>query len=235
MPSNYERLAWDSVLTTVSRLVERIEARFQGRNLANVARTVASTVSTIGRRTDRRRETTQRWEIISRVGIAVVLVAAVLALWLSFGDTFRGDGPERSFEWVPLIESTVNDVVFAAIAVWFLHGLPARMERRATLAVLHRLRSLAHIIDMHQLTKDPERLLAGYQPTEHSADPRMSAAELRAYLDYCSELLSLVGKAAALCAEETSDAVVLNTVSTIEQMTTGMSNKIWQKISLLPG
>ena len=53
------------------------------------------------------------------------------------------------------------------------------------------------------------------------------------YLDYCSELLSLVGKAAALCAEESRDTVVLDTVSTIESLTVGMSRKIWQKISLL--
>ena len=38
----------------------------------------------------------------------------------------------------------------------------------------------------------------------------------------------------ALCAESSSDAVVLNTVSTIESLTTNMSNKIWQKISLVP-
>jgi hypothetical protein len=54
------------------------------------------------------------------------------------------------------------------------------------------------------------------------------------YLDYCSELLSLVGKTAALCAEESRDAIVLETVSRIEQLTNGMSRKIWQKISVLP-
>ncbi len=54
------------------------------------------------------------------------------------------------------------------------------------------------------------------------------------YLDYCSELLSLIGKVAALCAEETQDAVVLDTIVAIETMTTQMAGKIWQKISLLP-
>jgi len=54
------------------------------------------------------------------------------------------------------------------------------------------------------------------------------------YLDYCSELLSLIGKVAALCAEESRDSLVLTTVSDLETLTTGMSRKIWQKISLLP-
>ena len=54
------------------------------------------------------------------------------------------------------------------------------------------------------------------------------------YLDYCSEMLSLTAKTAALCAENSNDALVLNTVSTLETLTTELSNKIWQKISLLP-
>jgi hypothetical protein len=61
----------------------------------------------------------------------------------------------RAFEWLPLIESTISDVVFAGFAVFFLVALPTRHERAV---LLHRLRSLVHVIDMHQLTKDPERV-----------------------------------------------------------------------------
>jgi hypothetical protein len=108
------------------------------------------------------------------------------------------------------------------------------MQRARTLRVLYRLRSLAHVIDMHQLTKDPERLSAAFRPTAASVDERMSAMDMANYLDYCSELLSLVGKAAALLGEDTADASLLATVSDIEALTTGMSRKIWQKVALLP-
>ena len=47
-------------------------------------------------------------------------------------------------------------------------------------------------------------------------------------------MLSLTAKTAALCAEHSTDSVVLETISTIETLTTELSNKIWQKISLLP-
>src|SRR3954464_13157159 len=40
----------------------------------------------------------------------------------------------------------------------FLWAFPERLERRTLLRMLHRLRSLAHVIDMHQLSKDPEQL-----------------------------------------------------------------------------
>ncbi len=61
-----------------------------------------------------------------------------------------------------------------------------------------------------------------------------STADMASYLDYCSEMLSLVGKTAALYAERTTDSAVLATISDIESLTTGMSRKIWQKVALLP-
>ena len=63
----------------------------------------------------------------------------------------------------------------------------------------------------------------------------MVADQLHHYLDYCSEMLSLVAKTAALCAEHSTDGVVLgHRQRSIESLTTDMSVKIWQKISLLP-
>ena len=57
--------------------------------------------------------------------------------------------------------------------------------------------------------------------------------QLGRYLDYCSELLSIVGKVAAVYAEASNDAQVLATVNEIETLTVGLSRKIWQKIALL--
>ena len=163
--------------------------------------------------------------------MAVVLLAAgVIGLAAAFRNALSGP----SVDWIPLAESLVNDIVFVAVAVYFLVALPDRLERRRLLRLLHRLRSLAHIIDMHQLTKDPDRLRPGWQSTSQSVTVGLNRDEMESYLDYCSEMLSLVGKVAALCAEESQDAVVLETTSTIETLTTGMSRKIWAKISLLP-
>lgn len=144
------------------------------------------------------------------------------------------EGMARTVDWVPLVESIINDLVFAAIAVLFLWAMPERLERRSLLALLHRLRSLAHVIDMHQLSKDPEQVTADYEPTEESIRHGLTADQLHHYLNYCSELLSLTAKAAALCGEHTADSVVLDTISTIETLSSELSNKIWQKISLLP-
>jgi hypothetical protein len=144
------------------------------------------------------------------------------------------EGLDNGFDWLPLIESTISDIVFAAIAVLFLWAFPERYERKTLLGLLHRLRSLAHVIDMHQLSKDPEQVSPSYTRTPESVSHGLDAEQLHHYLDYCSEMLSLTAKTAALCAEHSSDPVVLSTVSTLETLTTELSNKIWQKISLLP-
>lgn len=57
--------------------------------------------------------------------------------------------------------------------------------------------------------------------------------ELGRYLDYCSELLSVTSKVAALLVQYFDDAVVLASVNEIEELTTGLSSKIWQKITIL--
>ena len=87
---------------------------------------------------------------------------------------------------------------------------------------------------MHQLSKDPEQLRSSFTPTAASKPLELTRDEMERYLDYCSELLALVGKTAALCAEESRDQVILETVSRIETLTVGLSRKIWQKISNLP-
>ncbi len=55
------------------------------------------------------------------------------------------------------LEAAVNLLLLFGGAVWFLLSVETRW-RSATraLAALHELRSLAHVIDMHQLTKDPD-------------------------------------------------------------------------------
>ena len=61
----------------------------------------------------------------------------------------------------------------------------------------------------------------------------MTPFELTRYLDYCSEMLSLTGKLAAVYAQNLPDPVVIDAVYDIESLTTDLSQKIWQKITIL--
>ena len=86
---------------------------------------------------------------------------------------------------------------------------------------------------MHQLTKDPERLRARQVSTPSSPKQNLTPAELGRYLDYCSEMLSLIGKLAALYVQKFDDPVALAAVNEVEDLTTSLSRKIWQKIMII--
>lgn len=226
----YERLESVHVLTTVGRLEERIAARFPDRSLVRLTGELSRVIardSGVNTRLLRRLAWTR---LVSRVLMAIVVVGALGVFVWALRSAFV-DGSLDGAGWLGLVDNGVNDLVFAGLAVFFLYSIPERLMRTRALRTLHRLRSLAHIIDMHQLVKDPERLRDGYVRTSASVDVDLDAEQLVIYLEYCSELLALVGKTAALCAEDSQDAVVLDTTSDIEALTVDISRKIWQKIS----
>jgi len=219
----------------VTLLRERIAARFPERGLPKVAGDLLILIDAVESGADAMQGRIRAARLASRTLMALILAGTVVAIVLAVRDTLRVDGLfSSSLDVLPLIETMINDLVFAGIAVYFLWSFPERLQRGRTLALLHQLRSTAHIIDMHQLTKDPEQLRPSFTMTSVSQPLDLTRDEMERYLDYCTELLSLVGKTAALCAEESRDAVVLDTVNSIEELTTGMARKIWQKISTLP-
>ena len=100
-------------------------------------------------------------------------------------------------------------------------------------AYLYEFRSLAHIIDMHQLTKDPTTVLSAGLPTPTRPEKKMGAPELARYLDDCTEMLALIAKLAALYAERTQDREATDAVNEIEDLTSQLGRKIWEKIMIL--
>jgi len=228
----YERLEADAVLETAKRLQARIQARFPDRNLGRVAERLVAVASDVERAAAR----TLPIRILRVTGLIVIgilVAASIISLVAVLIELVRTSG--SALAWLSALETIINDVVYVGIAVIFLWLLPGHLERRRILGELHRLRSLAHVIDMHQLTKDPERFAAAFRPTAETVEVGLSPIEMANYLDYCSELLSLVAKTAAVYAERSTDPAVLATISDVENLTTGMARKIWQKLGLIPG
>jgi len=136
-------------------------------------------------------------------------------------------------EMLQATEAGINELIFLGLALYFLISLETRLKRHAALQALHRLRSIAHVVDMHQLTKDPAYLLSPMQETESSPSNTLTRQELIRYLDYCAEMLALDSKLAALFAQNMDDPVVLAAVNEMESLTQGLAGKIWQKIMIL--
>jgi hypothetical protein len=130
------------------------------------------------------------------------------------------------------LEAAMNILLISGLFIAFFLRLENRFKRTKALNGLYRLRAIAHVIDMHQLTKDPDTI-AGKARTWSSPLRDLTNEQLLRYLDYCAEMLSLTGKLAALYAQYFPDATVVAAVNDVEQLTTNLSRKIWQKIVLV--
>lgn len=138
-------------------------------------------------------------------------------------------------EFIQAFQAGVESAVFLGASIVFLLTWENRIKRRRILNHLHELRSIAHLVDMHQLTKTPDtiRFESEATPTAHSPVRVMTPFQLSRYFAYCSEILSLIGKLATLYVQNFPDPAVLQAVDQIEDLTTGLSSKIWQKSMLL--
>ncbi|MDY8134056.1 hypothetical protein [Aquimarina sp. 2201CG5-10] len=134
---------------------------------------------------------------------------------------------------VAVSEAIFNDIILLGAAIFFLISLESRLKTRRALKSLNDLRVIAHVIDMHQLTKDPYVNDLPQFATENSPKRPLSKFELQRYLDYCSEATALIGKVAALYSQSLPDEAVVRAVNEIEILTTGLSRKIWQKLIIL--
>ena len=221
------------IVRTVQRLRGRINERFPGSGLGKLADTLVQVAtSTVPR---------LRWVAEPhrplRFGVALLIVV-ILAMLAGLIITVLDQSSVTSRindlpAVVQLLESIMNDVFLIGAAIFFLVTVEGRIKRRRALSALRELRALAHIVDMHQLTKDPDRFTQEGADTQSSPVRSMSRFELGRYLDYCSEMLSLISKIAALYIQNFDDPVVLAAVDEVETLTTGLSRKIWQKIMIL--
>ena len=217
------------ILDTIDRLALRIRERFPSAGL----NTVVAELQAVGKDTRTRADWVSRPNRWLRAA-AALLGALLLTVLVGAAMSLRLPGRVESVgSLMQALESTVNDIVFVAVAIWFLATIEARIKRRVALRGIHELRSLAHVVDMHQLTKDPEPVLGLGPATDSSPERTLTRFELARYLDYCSEMLSLTSKLAALYVQTFDDRTVLAAVSDVQGLTTGLSNKIWQKIMIL--
>lgn len=229
---SYTILNSDQIISSLELISTRIYERFPQSGLFQVSKQLL----TFGRNAQEDSEWVARpilpLRIVSGIFVLLLIVAIV---WTLRSFIMLEDSKEllRLGNFIPLLEAGINDIILIGAGIFFLVSAETRIKRRRVLNSLHRLRVFAHIIDMHQLHKDPERVLQRGELTPSTPKIEMTSFELSRYLDYCSELLSLTGIIAGLYAQNSEDPVLIDAVSDIEQLTNGISRKIWQKLMIL--
>jgi hypothetical protein len=219
----------DKIIGTAIKIEARVAARFPNSGLRGVAAELV-TLSRDMALASRQLEGPiwpLRLLVLGIVGIGAVTFAYV-GTFLSF-DRLSG----FALTSVESIEAVINTSILAGLGLTALIRTEARIKRDRVLRHLHALRAVIHVIDMHQLTKDPAVLMAGYQATDASPKRGLTPVELTRYLDYCSELISITGKLAALFSQSVTDEGVVEAVNDIEMLGSTLSRKVWQKIMLI--
>lgn len=216
----------DKILETAEKLRGRVSDRFPDSGLAGLATELVQ----VAREAVQRAATIRRPNYWIRGGLVLV---AVLAL----------GGIVREFVTSPNIREAVKDSlqfldaykgvgVYLVAAAAFLVTLEIRWKRRKALRAVHELRAVAHLIDMHQLNKAPEWIGSRDGPRMENGR-LMTKEEVNYYLHYCTELLAIVSKIGQLYVQDFPDTAATTAVDHCENLATGLSGKIWQKLMIL--
>ncbi len=226
--AHYRRLDSQKIVETVRALQVRVESRFAGSGLGKL---VAELLG-VAEETITRTRWIQKPHLPLRAG-AVLLSLAIVALLTAMIVNIHHFQFEEYTNFIQALEASISSVVFIGAAILFLVSWENRIKRHRALKAIHELRAMAHIVDMHQLTKDPESYFARSQSSAAPPRREMTPFELNRYLDYCSETLALISKIAALYVQGFQDPVLLDAVDDVEDLASGFSRKIWQKLTIL--
>lgn len=231
MPEQTYRLLQPEKLVETTLLLERrIGERFPDSGL----RSAANELKRFAEDAVVRSNEIRRPYLMLRFTIAL-LVTGIVSVLVLLGMRLRVK-EEAIFEFsqfVQSLESGLGALFFIGATIAFLVTVERRWKREKALTAIHELSALAHIVDMHQLTKDPESITRGGPRTASSPKRALSQFELSRYLDYCSEMLSLISKIGSVYVQEFPDETALVAVDQLANLTGGLSRSIWQKIMLL--
>jgi len=219
----------ENIINTIKKLEKRIDDRFPESSLKKTCNGFLY----IAEQSNENIEYIDRpnWPI--RAFTLAIMLMTLIGIIYSFTLVHFSFTNMTFVDVVTLAETTINDMVLLGAAIFFLVSFEVRLKRNKALKILDQLRGLAHVIDMHQLTKDPIMVGVIQLHTYNSPERTFSKFELQRYLDYCSEMLSLIGKVSALYSQSLPDDVIVGAVNEIESLTSGLSRKVWQKIIIL--
>ena len=219
----------DAILKTVAILGDRIRERFPDAGLNRVC----TDLHDVAKHARKRSISIGRPMIGVRLGSAVLILLIVSVFAFAVKLVRIPDQPLQAAEFIQVLDAGFGALVLIAATIAFLVTLESRVKRGRALRAMHELRSIVHVIDMHQLTKDPERILSTGVRTKSSPELKLTRFELNRYLDYCSEMLALCGKIGALYVDNFPDSDAVAAVNDLENLTSGLARKIWQKIMVL--
>ena len=209
---SYGALSSKEVLDTLYRLRNRINERFPGCGLFKVTDQI---VDLLKEAQDRSKWVKKDLAVIKIPLIAifllfpVLIVAAFIILNLDIRLFSVGD-------ILDCVQTVLLYVVFVWACFYYLRRVETRRKRRKVFKIFHKVRHIAHVIEMHRLNKDPTRVVTEGKDTPSSPTRLKDPFLIDRYNAYCKELLILLGKVPALYSQHFDDREVLAYVTDLE-------------------
>jgi hypothetical protein len=220
MDPDFRHLRPEKLIETAEHLAVKVSTRFPSAGLGQVACVVTAITQEAAATAEKIRQPNW-WLRAGLIALAAMVTGGAIALAIELRHT---ENPlTRMTEFVKLTSGALAYLIALGIFLWTLE---TRFKRKKAVRAIHELRGLAHIIDMHQLTKDPE------SKPEPGATV-LTLEDMWQYLHYCTELLAIITKLGQLYVQDFPDGTTLATVDQLENLGTGLSQKIWQKIMIL--
>lgn len=221
--TNYKSLDPKEVLKTAGELSARVADRFPGSGLLGISKELEG----VAGRMEGRAAELKKPKVVLRAGILLVCVVAALAA-AKLAVMIRASDDIFSLpQFIQSLGSGLEGLAIMTAFAFFLAAIERRSRRSAALKFLSELRSMAHIIDLHQTKK--ENLGPDIGPTKNSPRRDLDDPRLSRYLEYCSEMLSIIGMVGSYYAQELGDEDFLESVDQLTDLTNGMASRILQK------
>ena len=229
--AHYRTLDPKLIIETAEKLDLRVAERFPDAGLRKVSAELVSLSRDLAVAAKALAEPI--WWLRAVVG-AIFLAGAAMFLFVgTILPLDRFSSGDDVLELVQGIEASLNTMILAVLGVlalvrvedWIKRKQRVHAAARAALADPRHRHASAH--------QGSGRAVAEFQADPAFAGAQPNSQDLARYLDYCSEMLSITGKLAALFAQSVNDEVVINAVNDIEALGSNLSRKIWQKITLI--
>src|SRR3989338_930014 len=176
----YAELRSQEIIQTSDGVLEAIAERFPCSGLSGIAREIHERAGQMDAGIAAIMRPRKTIRVLSAMLTALLVLLALVLLSLFFRMILYN----LHEEFLQAIDAVISAIVLLGGGLFFVVSAERRQRGKDSLRQLHTLRALAHVIDMHQLKKDP---LISRRPAERVPE----------YLDYCSDLLNIIGKMAA--------------------------------------
>lgn len=216
----------DKLRDTAEKVQQQISTAFPDSGLAAISAQVVE----ITKEALVRAESIRRPNIWLRAALGILVVIAIGGIVV-----YLDAGTGESSLWrsgLHFLDDAKGSAALLTATAIFLFTYETRIKRKRALNAIHELRAIAHIIDMHQLTKDPD-IFGGSPNRSDVEETPMSAEAISSYLHFCTELLAVTSKIGQLYIQDFPDALSVAAVDQFEELATGLSSKIWQKLMIL--